>query len=119
MPHMLFRRSPAVLAGLLACAAGLLAGPACAAEPPPDPLRLVPATVDLVVKVEQPRALVEAFTTHPALQQILKFEAARDVLDTTSVRRFFQLLAYYERELGAPWSELLDQTAGGGIALGV
>src|SRR5262249_32219522 len=117
LPQMLSWRSPA---GLLACAAGLLAGPARAADPPPDPLRLIPAQgTDLVLKVERPRDLAGAFTPPPALKQFLQFEAVRDALATASVRRFFQLVAYAERELGAPWPELLDQTAGGGIVLAV
>lgn len=116
---MLFRRSPAGLAGLLACAATSWMAAAARAESPPDPLRLVPASADLVLKIEKPRGLVEAFTSQPVLQQLLQFEAVRDALDTASVRRFYQLLAYYERELGAAWPELLDQTAGGGIVLAV
>src|SRR5262249_14433245 len=35
------------------------------------------------------------------------------------VRRFFQLVRYFEKELGAPWPDLLDRLAGGGIAVGV
>jgi hypothetical protein len=111
---MLNRHSIAGLLGLLMC--GALAAPARAADPP-DPLRLIPVGADVVLKVEHPRQFVEAFTTQPALKQLLAFDAARDALDTASVRRFFQVLAYYERELGAAWPDLLDQTAGGGIAL--
>src|SRR5205085_12635360 len=41
----------------------------------------------------------------------------RNALDSAPARRFFQFLRYAEKELGAEWPELLDQLAGGGIAL--
>src|SRR5215208_6230930 len=34
-------------------------------------------------------------------------------------RRFLQLLAHYERELGARWPEMLEKLAGDGIAIGL
>ena len=102
---------------IAALAAVLLAGPALAAEPP-DPLAFVPATAQLVVKVEKPRTIAEALTGLDALKDARQLAAVRGVLDSATARRVFQMVAHAEKELGAKWPELLDQLAGGGIAVG-
>lgn len=100
---------------LVACVAALL-GPAGRASPPSDPLRLVPRQADLALRIE-PRKLVDAVRSLEALNALARFPAVREALDSTNSRRFAQLLAYYEKELGRPWPELLDAVAGGGIVL--
>jgi hypothetical protein len=102
------------LLGGLACLA-LFAG-AARAEAPPSPLNLVPAESDLLVQVKEPRRLIEALTSFEAVQQLQQFPAAREFLNSTNARRARQLLAYFERELGAPWPELVERLAGGGAA---
>ncbi|MDB5311233.1 MAG: hypothetical protein JWO38_5435 [Gemmataceae bacterium] len=94
----------------------LLAGTASAA--PPDPLRYVPESAQIVVTVENPRNLAEAVTGLGVVKEAQELAPVRAVLDSTTARRFYQMLAYLERELGAKWPELLDQTAGGGVAFG-
>ncbi|HJZ54718.1 MAG TPA: hypothetical protein VKE74_07145 [Gemmataceae bacterium] len=91
--------------------------PTRAAETP-DPLRCIPASSQVVVKVENPRKLAEAVVALDALKAAQGIPQARAVLDSTTARRLLQMLAYVEQELGAKWPELLDQLAGGGIALG-
>lgn len=95
----------------------LLAGSVFAA--PADPLRLVPAGSELVVEVKQPRQLVETVLHLEQYKQLQKFEAFKEVLDSTNVRQFLQLLGYFEKQLGAQWPELLDRLGGGGAALAV
>src|SRR5260370_42253017 len=97
-------------------AALLLAGGAAPAraDAPPDPRRLVPGVADLVVEVPQPRRLVEAFTTLDVLKQLRQFDQVRELVDSTTYRRFYQLVAYYEKQFGLKWPELLDRLAGGG-----
>lgn len=95
----------------------LSAAPVAAAETP-DPLRYIPATAQVVVKVEHPRTLAEAVVALEAFESARSIPQARDVLDSAPVRRALQMLAFFERELGAKWPELLDQLAGGGIAIG-
>lgn len=94
----------------------LLAG-AARAETPPDPLRLVPDQADLMVRIDNPRQLVETYTTLDLFQQLYKFEAFQESVDSTNVRRFNQLVAHFEKQLGAKWPEILDQAAGGGIVI--
>src|SRR5262249_44053776 len=84
--------------------------PTRAAETP-DPLRCIPASSQVVVKVENPRKLAEAVVALDALKPAQGIPPAPG-------RRWLQMLAYVEQELGAKWPELLDQLAGGGIALG-
>jgi hypothetical protein len=46
------------------------------------------------------------------------FPAVQEQLESTQARRFFQLVAYFEKQLGAQWLTLLDRIAGGGMAFG-
>lgn len=82
-----------------------------------DPLRWVPREANLCLKIENPRLLVETFLHHPLYQQLRKLEALQEIWESNSLRRFQQLIAYYERELGKPWPKLLDDLAGNGIVL--
>src|SRR6266540_2132993 len=99
------------LLGLVLCVSPLRA------ETPPSPLRLIPADADLVVQTKAPRQLVEAVTSLDYIKELLAIDAYRELLNSTQTRRFFQMVAYFERELGASWPELLDRLGGGGAAL--
>jgi hypothetical protein len=103
------------IAGGLVCLA-LFAAVARAAAPP-DPLRLVPDHADFFVEVQQPRKLVEASTTTDLFKAAVALPPVREYYDSTTARRFFQLVGYFEKELGAKWPQLLDRLAGGGIVL--
>lgn len=83
----------------------------------PDPLRLVPNQADLVAEVLKPRAAVEIVLHDELFQRIQQFEAVRELYDSTNFRRFYQLVAYFEKQLGIAWPEMLDRLGGGGIAL--
>jgi hypothetical protein len=101
------------LAYLVLCATPALA------EAPPSPLRLIPAEADLLVQVHDPRRLAETIVGLDTLKQLLAFPAVREQIDSTQARRGRQLLAYFERQLGGKWPDLLDRLAGGGLALGL
>lgn len=94
-----------------------LALPAGAA--PKDPLRFLPDGTPVVLKVEKPRALVESILNHELAKEAQQLQIVRDFLDGADARRLFQLIAHFEKELGAPWPELLDKLAGGGMAAGL
>ncbi|HEX3147443.1 MAG TPA: hypothetical protein VHR66_05125 [Gemmataceae bacterium] len=83
-----------------------------------DPLRFFPETTDIVVKVEKPRLLAESVLKHDLAKEAMQLQVVRDFLDNATYRRFFQLVAHFEHELGSPWPELIDKLAGGGMALG-
>lgn len=97
----------------------LLLSATARADGPPSPLRLMPAEADVLVQVPNPRKLAETVTGLELLRQLESFSAFKEAVDSTQFRRFRQFLAYYEKELGASWPQLLDELAGGGIALGV
>jgi hypothetical protein len=84
-----------------------------------DPLRFFSESTDVVLKVEKPRALVEAILKHNLAREAQELQIVREFLDSADFRRFFQLVAHFEKELGAPWPELLDKLAGGGAAAGL
>ena len=83
-----------------------------------DPLASVPDSVQLVGKIDNPRKLFEAITSLDAAKDAQQLAPVKAVLDSTTARRFFQMLGHLERELGAKWPELLDQLAGNGMAFG-
>lgn len=87
------------------------------AEAPPDPLRLVPEQADVMVRIDSPRQLVETYTTLDLLRQLYKFDAFQEYIDSTNFRRFNQLVAHFEKQLGAKWPEVLDKAAGGGVVV--
>jgi hypothetical protein len=87
------------------------------AEAPPDPLRLVPDVADLVLEVKNPRRLTETITGLELVKKAEAFGPLREILDSTNYRRFYQLVAYFEKQLGAKWPELLDRLAGGGAVV--
>lgn len=89
------------------------------AEAPPSPLRLIPADVDLVAEIPQPRELVMTFAGLEAVRGLERFSAVKEVLDSTSARRGRQMLSYFEKQIGKKWPALLDELAGGGVVLGV
>ncbi len=109
-------RATRFLTGGLICLA-LLTATRAKAETPPS--RLIPAQADLVVEVGHPRQLVETVTKLDSFKQVQQFPAVKEVFESTQYRRFYQFVAYYEKELGADWPVLLDKLAGGGAALGV
>src|SRR3954469_10178069 len=100
----------------LAVLAVVLAGTA-RGDDTPDPLRLVPRQADLALRVDAPRKLVEAVLATEPFRELGQFTAVREALQSTNARRAAKLLTYYEKELGAPWPELLDRLTGGGVVL--
>lgn len=94
----------------------LTTGMPARADSPPSPLRLVPEQADLVVQVPQPRQLIEFYTTHPMAKELYALQPVQEFYDSTNMRRFNQLMAYFEKQVGSRWPEMLDKVAGGGIA---
>jgi hypothetical protein len=122
-PHRLLAAGLACLAVL----AGLGAAPLPADRPGPDPssppaprtpLACIPAEADFFVEIRNPRRLAESLRDLDLLEQLRTFPAVQEQLESTQARRFFQLLAYFEKQLGAQWPTLLDRIAGGGMAFG-
>lgn len=83
-----------------------------------DPLDLMPPSAQVVLVADGPRKLAEAVTGLGAFQSAQKLPQYRAIYDSAAAKRAFQLLALFEKELGAKWPELLDQLAGSGAALG-
>src|SRR4051812_31015232 len=109
----MYRMRPAVIACLLGLS--VLAGPA-RADSAADPVRLVPAQADLLLHVPAPRRAVEAFTGFDWRRQWGQLNSVPEPLASPTARRGQQLIAYFEKQLGLPWPELLDRVAGGGMA---
>jgi hypothetical protein len=104
---------------LLACLGLVLTTALLRADAPPDPARLVPEQADLCLEVRQPRQLIEGAITLDLVNQLRAVDQVREFLDSTNFRRFSQIVAYFEKQLGTAWPELLDRLAGGGVALAV
>ena len=83
-----------------------------------DPLQYIPVQANLVLKIEKPREMVEAFTEHKFFKQFAQLPQLKEVLESTNFKRGFQLLAHVEKKLGAKWPAVLDDLGSNGIALG-
>ena len=77
----------------------------------------MPDSADVLVQVKNPRRVIETVTSLDALKQFQQFRYIQELLDSTTSRRYYQFLAYFEKELGAEPPELLDRLAGGGVVL--
>ena len=105
-----------ILLALLGLSAFAVAAPA--AEPS-DILRYVPRQAEFVIVVDRPRQLADALTGLPPLRQLMELDGLKEELTSTNSRRFLQFVAHFEKTLGKRWPDLLDDLAGGGIALAV
>ncbi len=82
-----------------------------------SPLRLLPAESHFLIQIHDPRRFVERTYKLDAVEKLQKLSAVKEQLDATTPRRLRQLLAYFEKKLGAKYPQLLDDIAGGGIAI--
>ncbi len=115
------RLSCVTLSSAFGCCLGVVALTGASVAPSSstaaDPVRLVPPTVDVVIRIERPRAIADllmGMATRPELQG---FRGYRDYIDSTNYQLFRQLVAHFEKTLGRSWPELLDDVAGGGVAI--
>ena len=92
----------------------LAAGPAAVAA---DPFVGVPAACTLAVVVDNPRRLAETIPALPGVAAAVPLPAVQEVLRSPTVRKLAELVAYYERDLGADWPDILDRVAGGGVTV--
>lgn len=106
-----------VLAGaLVVTAMGFAGGRARAAEPL-DPVRLVPPSANLIVKIDRPRAIADLAVNLVRRPELAGFRGYRDYFESTNYQLFKQLVGHFERELGNRWADLLDELAGDGVVL--
>jgi hypothetical protein len=104
--------SPRWLCGLCVL---LVSSSLAVAQEAKDPVRFVPIQAELVVRVDRPRDLIEAVEKNELFQQAQKLAGIREYYDSTSVRQFYQLIAYFEKELGKSRDEILDDLGAGGV----
>ncbi len=99
--------------------AGLMFVPVAARAESPNPFRFIPAEANLILRVENPRILVEAITQHELVREAQQLPFAREAMESPAFQRFLQLVRYYEKDLGLKWPELLDKLGGNGLTLAV
>ncbi len=105
------------VAGWLSCVILLASSGLHAAETAADPLRLVPQEAEIVFRLDDPRKIADTVYHLDAVQKLLKIDSVRELYDSTKFRRIYQLLAYFENQLGHERFDLLDRLAGGGIVI--
>jgi hypothetical protein len=84
-----------------------------------DPVRLVPPSADLIVKIEHPRSIADLAVKLTSRPELAGFRGYRDYFESTNYQLFRQLVSHFERELGNRWADLLDELAGDGVVLAV
>lgn len=102
------------------CTLGLivLSAPPASAQTAKSPLRFIPEQAEFVIKVDRPRDLVDAIEKNELFLQAQKLAGIREYYDTTTFRQLYQLIAYFEKELGQSRNEIIDELGAGGIAIG-
>src|SRR5205809_1007730 len=103
--------------GGLVCFLAVLAAQPVRADAPPDPLRAIPASAEFVFKIEDPRRILETVLQLDVIKELQKIETFREAYETTNARRLYQLVGYFEKELGHSYADLIDRLAGGGVAV--
>ncbi len=104
----------------IALTAGLVSGRAEApSERLSDLARLLPEETDVVVRSSNPRFLIETLLRLDGYQTFRQLSFGRELYDSTNLRRFRQLVAYFEKELELPWPQLLDRLASRGAVVGI
>ena len=106
-----------LLLALLMCLVGGVGTSQVWADAPQSPLELVPQGQEFVLHLSQPKQIFDFVYNHELFPEWRKIQVVQDYYDGTSARRFFQLLSYFEKELGQDRLELLDQLTGGGAVL--
>lgn len=91
-----------------------LVSPAVLAQ---DPLRFVPGEAEWVTKVDRPRDILHAVEKNVLFQEAQKLAGFRELYDTTNVQQLFQLVAYFEKQLGKNRDEILDDISSGGLVI--
>ena len=84
-----------------------------------SPLRVIPADTDIVIQVDDPRKLIESFTSLDIYKQLRKLPIVDELFQSTQAQQIFQIVSYYEKAMKSKWPTILDQVAGNGIVLGV
>ena len=82
-----------------------------------DPLRFVPSNAEVVVKVDRPREVLEAVEKNELFQQAQKLAGIREYYDSTNFQQLYQLIAYFEKELGKNRNEIVNDLSAGGVVL--
>jgi hypothetical protein len=83
-----------------------------------NPLRFLPSQAEWVVKVERPRELLDAVEKNELFQQAQKLAGVREYYDSTTFQQLYQLIAYFEKQLGKSRDEIIDELGAGGVVLG-
>src|SRR5258707_293574 len=78
-----------------------------------SPLRFVPAQAELVVKVDRPLELLQAVETNDLFRDAQKLAGVRDFYDTTTFQQLYQLIAYFEKQLGQSRDEIIGDLGAG------
>lgn len=107
--------SPRWFAGLFVVIAPAI--PAMAQEAK-DPLRFVPSRSELVIKVDQPRQTLELIEKHELFQQAQQLAGVKQYYDSTTFQQLYQLVAFFEKQLGKDRHDIVSDLSGGGLVLG-
>src|SRR5262245_16665847 len=105
------------IVGGLACLFLFLSASSVRADGPPDPLRAIPAGAEVIFKIEDPRRILESVLQLDVIKELQKIETFKEAYETTNARRLYQLVGYFEKELGHSYADLVDRLTGGGVAV--
>lgn len=90
---------------------------AATAQPAKDPLRFVPSEAEWVSKIDRPHDIFDAVKNNELVQEAQKLAAFRSFFETTNVQQLYQLVAYFEKQLGNNREVILDDISAGGLVV--
>ncbi len=82
-----------------------------------DPLRFVPGQAEFVVTIRNPPGVISMVEKRDVFQNALKLAGVREFYDTANFHRFYQLVRYFEKELGQDRDGILADLSAGGVAI--
>jgi len=88
-----------------------------AAQETKSPLRFVPSQAEWVIQVDRPGELIDTVEKHELFKEAQKLTGVRDLYDTTNFQQLFQLVGYFEKELGKDRRAIVDDLGAGGLVI--
>ena len=94
-----------------------LSAPIALGQEAKDPLRFVPDQAQWVTRVDRPRELLDLVEKNQAFVEAQKLTGVREYYDSTNFQQLYQLIAYFEKQLGKNRNDIIEELSAGGLVI--
>jgi len=77
----------------------------------------VPAEAEWVTKIDRPRDILNAVEKNELFLEAQKLAGIREYYETTNIQQLYQLVVYFEKQLGKNRDDILDDISAGGMVI--